>query len=519
MQRAIQRPIYRAIRSGLLTLPGGFNPSSLFSGTDKGYIYDNNDLSSFYLDSAGTTAATVNGLVGLQLDKSANLALGSELRASGAIGLVGTATAATYDTSTGAGSVTRVDIVNQSFVQWTGLTATAFYRIDISNTGANDLGIRNGSGGAGGTVWYTLPAGQSVVAYVPATDGIITISARPSGASSTTFTLNSIKLLSGNHRYQTTTGSKPILRGTPVGSNLVTNGDFASGTGWTAGAGWAIGSGVATATASSGTLTSTLTATIGKVYRVVYTLATATAGSVLVSFGGVSGVSRTTAGTYTDYLTASSTAAFVLTGTGFSGTIDNITVHDVSADAVTAPYGLQYDGIDDFLTTASVDFTATDKMAVVMGVRKLSDAAVGIVAELSAHVGLNAGSFALYGPNTAYGAATFVSNSRGSAADAAGLNSTASGYASPVTAVIATQHDIIGDLTTLRVNATATTPATGDKGTGNFGNYPLYFGRRGGSSFPFNGLDYGGICVNKTLTATQLSSAERWTAIRTGVTL
>jgi hypothetical protein len=34
-----------------------------------------------------------------------------------------------------------------------------------------------------------------------------------------------------------------------------------------------------------------------------------------------------------------------------------------------------------------------------------------------------------------------------------------------------------------------------------------------------NGLDFGGICVNKTLTASQLSSAERWTAIRTGVTL
>ncbi len=54
------------------------NPQNLFTATDQGFVYDNNDLTSFYLDSAGTTPATVNGLVGLQFDKSKSLTLGAE---------------------------------------------------------------------------------------------------------------------------------------------------------------------------------------------------------------------------------------------------------------------------------------------------------------------------------------------------------------------------------------------------------------------------------------------------------
>src|SRR6185503_9241880 len=40
---------------------------------------------------------------------------------------------------------------------------------------------------------------------------------------------------------------------------LVTNGDFASGSGWTPGTGWAIGGGIATGSVTVGTLTTTVT--------------------------------------------------------------------------------------------------------------------------------------------------------------------------------------------------------------------------------------------------------------------
>lgn len=114
-----------------------------------------------------------------------------------------------------------------------------------------------------------------------------------------------------------------------VSTSIVPNGTFASGANWGAGTNWAIGAGVATATESSGTLTSSLTATSGKRYRIVYTV-TRSAGSVTVSFGGATGTARSAAGTYVDFLTASNTNALVFTGSSFSGTIDNVSVYVVA---------------------------------------------------------------------------------------------------------------------------------------------------------------------------------------------
>ena len=50
--------------------------------------------------------------------------------------------------------------------------------------------------------------------------------------------------------------------------------------------------------------------------------------------------------------------------------------------------------------------------------------------------------------------------------------------------------DISGDFATLRVNGTQVVQSTANQGTGNFLAYPLYIGRRTGTSFPFNGHLY-----------------------------
>jgi hypothetical protein len=241
-----------------------------------------------------------------------------------------------------------------------------------------------------------------------------------------------------------------------------------------------------------------------------------------VSFGGRNGVSRSAAGTYVDYLDNTlNTNALVFTGTGFSGTVDNVEVMDVSDGQVTAPYALHMDGIDDFLTTASVDFTATDKMAVVMGVRKLSDAARGSVVESSAVYESNAGAFSIRSPGTD-GAANY---SFGAGAVGNRTYGTIGPISAPNSDVISLLINLSQPAGSSEVNARRngsedmTSYVTEGNQTGNLGNYPIYFGRRGGTALPFNGLDFGGICVNKTLTASQLSSAERWTASRTGVTL
>jgi hypothetical protein len=67
----------------------------------------------------------------------------------------------------------------------------------------------------------------------------------------------------------------------------------------------------------------------------------------------------------------------------------------------------------------------------------------------------------------------------------------------------------------LRVNAAKFT-STADQGDGNFGNYPLYIGRRGGTTLPFNGHLYSLIVRGAATTATRIAQTERWVNKKTG---
>jgi hypothetical protein len=114
--------------------------------------------------------------------------------------------------------------------------------------------------------------------------------------------------------------------------NHVTNGTFATDTGWTKGSGWTIGSGVATASTASSALSQTapFTLTEGIEYVLTYT-ATRSAGSVVPSIGARDGTSRSAAGTYTETIIAGSTQTIAFTGSGFSGTIDNVTIRTANS--------------------------------------------------------------------------------------------------------------------------------------------------------------------------------------------
>ncbi len=93
-----------------------------------------------------------------------------------------------------------------------------------------------------------------------------------------------------------------------VAANLVSNGGFASGTGWTPGTSWSISGGVAThVNGSLSDLSQTVSLTAGKTYAVTYTISNRTGGTLQPRFNGgtqVQGVSRNTNGTFTEYLTA-----------------------------------------------------------------------------------------------------------------------------------------------------------------------------------------------------------------------
>lgn len=181
------------------------------------------------------------------------------------------------------------------------------------------------------------------------------------------------------------------------------------------------------------------------------------------------------------------------------------------------PLYLRFDGVDDWLQTASVDFSGTATATLWAAIRKLSDGAVGMVVELSAGAtaGVSNGTFHLAAPNPATGNLSFKLVGGSTPADAVVA---ASGYAAPVSVLATYQMDIggaaIGDEMKIRVNGVApavtypngVTPAGG----GNLGNHPIYIGRRAGTSLPFAGRLYGLIIRGAASPSATLAKVERY---------
>ena len=132
-------------------------------------------------------------------------------------------------------------------------------------------------------------------------------------------------------------------QGLKLGSELITNGDFADDSVWVKGTGWSIANGVGVAdnVTSQNLRQNAVALEENKVYSVTFTLVSISQGSVLGRFGGTPAVDSadfTEAGTYTFFLRANSTnSSFMLRGQGgFTGTVDNVTVKEVLGSHATA---------------------------------------------------------------------------------------------------------------------------------------------------------------------------------------
>lgn len=176
-------------------------------------------------------------------------------------------------------------------------------------------------------------------------------------------------------------------QGLTPGPELVTNGDFSSAVGWTLQTGWTIGSGVlsgnvaAAAFANAGTSVSFVA---GRAYQITFTITSYTSGAVRSRISGgtdvFSATDRASVGTFTDTLVAvagNNTINMQARSAGFVGTIDNISVreipgnHATQATAGSRPLtttigagfrGIQFDGVDDFLQTAAIDFAGAESL-------------------------------------------------------------------------------------------------------------------------------------------------------------
>ena len=207
--------------------------------------------------------------------------------------------------------------------------------------------------------------------------------------------------------------------------------------------------------------------------------------------------------------TGSSATAYQRVGSAF----------DVTEAGVASLSYLSFDGVDDFLLTPTIT-PGIDKAQVFAGVRKLSDAATGVIAEYSANSGSNAGTWGLFSGGYAAGAAAYAVNLNGSQR----TSFDATTFTAPISNVLTSTFDIAGaaraDEIGVRVNGAVPTLTGGgnsNAGTGNFSAQAVYIGRKGGTSAPANMQLYSLLVrFGTNLDAGTITSTETWVNQRTG---
>jgi len=432
-----------------------FSPASLFTSGVQGAWYDPSDYTSLFQDSAGTTAVTaVEQPVGKMLDKSGNNNHASQA-------------------TTASRPVLRA--------RYNLLT----YSEQFDNA-----------------AWFA---------------GSTTVSANQATAPDLTVTADLV--------YPTSSGaSRYIWRNASVftaSAQVITSSFYIKSSSWT----WVMVNGTGTntgvwfniSTGQKGTENSGYTGTITDAqngwWRVTVTeTRTGLVQPTVFLADANSSLTATASGTNGIYVWG----ADLRTGSA-AGTYQRIAAATDYATAGFLPY-LALDGTDDSFATGSIDFSATDKMAVCAGVTKNSDAAAGMVVELSATAAANSGAFYIAAPEGT-GANYFSSKMRGTGGSASPAIATSASFAAPITVVASGLGDISTDTNLLRLNGTQVASNTTDQGGGNFGNYPMYIGRRNNASVPLNGRIYQLIVCGKTLSASELASTESFVATKTGVTL
>ena len=241
----------------------------------------------------------------------------------------------------------------------------------------------------------------------------------------------------------------------------------------------------------------------------LYFSPTGTTGTI----GLVSGGSATTVGTYV--MEYDDVVVREIAGNHAFNPSGNSANFPVLQQDGTGRYYLAFNGVNQWLQTNSIDFTATDKMFVTAGVRHLSNANYGGLVGLGATVG-TAGSFLLWMRSVA-GAGGFEWYSNGNVTGAITESATPT---LPRTSVVSAAGDLsltgAANELKLRLNGSlATTTAIGDCGTGNYANTVITIGSYNASNF-FNGRLYGLVVAGKAASANEIASTEAWLNQKTG---
>ena len=180
-------------------------------------------------------------------------------------------------------------------------------------------------------------------------------------------------------------------------------------------------------------------------------------------------------------------------------------------------YYLELDGVDDSLSTASVDFTGTNCISIFTGERPTVGGSFPMIVSNSTAPDSSAGSFRA---DMTYSTSKYVLQCRGTTTRT--IKETASGFSFPSTNITYRKLQL-GTVSSVAMRVNAVDQALTDLSTTNpvvgpYGNYPIYIGVRGdgASSTRFAGRIYSLIVVGRVMTEQEIISAEKWINSKTG---
>jgi hypothetical protein len=172
-------------------------------------------------------------------------------------------------------------------------------------------------------------------------------------------------------------------------------------------------------------------------------------------------------------------------------------------------YYLNFDGVNDFLSTGSIDFTATGKMSTFFGLYALSDAA-NIVYEISTDT--NGATGTLYYATGADRVVGINIRARGDGTGKWGLFP----ISAPHLSVTSSNHDISANTSVMRRNQVSGSSSGDFMGTGNFANLPTFIGARAGIGIFFSGRIYQIVLRGALTSGDALTGAETYVNSKTG---
>lgn len=184
-------------------------------------------------------------------------------------------------------------------------------------------------------------------------------------------------------------------------------------------------------------------------------------------------------------------------------------------DTVGFPWYLKFDGVDDFMSTAAIDFSGTYKVSAWTGALSSVGAGSRTVVDNRLNTSTNSNRITIQVPQT-------TKNVFFGCGGTGWANNTVAGVTQGVVHLITAQGDILAPLNSISIDGGTPVEAAGGQGvaTGGYGGNPLYIGAAaGGSTAIFNGNIYSIVIAGALYDADTVAKMNAWTAKKTGVTI